>query len=147
MNCLMPFYKYISSSFFFLPSSPPISCFTSSWLCGLQGFGGGQGERRDTPHGNTLAVLWCGVFKPQFSFLPTNLCPDSTQVSYSARRDTNSGQKQKVNYLVHSCSVFIFIVVQGSYPSCPPRLFWLWHTFTHPFPHRHTTVHVFFLNY
>lgn len=43
--------------------------------------------------------------------------------------------RKKVKYLVHSCSVFIFIVVQGSSPSFPPCLFWSWHTSTHPSPH------------
>lgn len=108
------------------------------------GYGALEGakEKEGTPRTGTLAVLWCGVFKPQFSFLPTNLCPDSTRVSYSARRDTNSGQKQKVNYLVHPCSVFIFIVVQGSYPSCPPRLFT--RLPTHPHTDTHTHTHILF---
>lgn len=130
--------------FFFPPSSPlvilqPLGCV------GYRAFEGDM-EEEGTPCTETLEQC-CGGFKPWFSFLPADLCPDSVRVSYSARHDTNSGQKKKVNYLVHSCSVSIFIVLQGSSPSSLPRLFWLWLTSTHPSPrtpHTDTYMYMYF---
>lgn len=157
----MPFYKYISSSFFFFilvfyfyfVFSSPLVVLQHLGCVGYRAFEGDMEKEGGHPARKQLEQC-CGVLKSRFSFLPTILCPGSVRGSYSARHDTNSGQKKKkkkkkkVKYLVHSCSVFIVIVVQGSFPSFPPRLFRLRHTSTRPSPHtlpphRHTYIYVF----
>lgn len=61
-----------------------------------------------------------GVLAPHSS-----ACSHSAGVCYSARHDTNSGQKKKVKYFAHPCSVFIVTLVGKSHLLFPSPLFWL----------------------
>lgn len=72
--------------------------------------------------------------KPGFPSFPLTSAQTACE-SVTVQGMIQTQVRKKVKYLVHSCSVFIFIVVQGSSPSFPPCLFWSWHTSTHPSPH------------
>lgn len=72
--------------------------------------------------------------KPGFPSFPLTSAQTACE-SVTVQGMIQTQVRKKVKYLVHSCSVFLFIVVQGSSPSFPPCLFWSWHTSTHPSPH------------
>lgn len=104
-------------------------------------------RKKGRPTPNAPAAVWCfsdPVFLPSHEPLPRQ---HASLLQCKAWYKLRS--EKKVKYLVHSCSVFIFIVVQGSCPSFPPCLFWLWHTPTRPsphtLPHRHTRTQALFL--
>lgn len=151
MNCLMPFYKCIFSSFYFILLFLffPLVVLQHLGCVGRRAFEEDM-EKEGTPHTerSSSGVVFVRPSFPSFPRTSAQTACESVTVQGMIQTQVRK-KKKKVKYLVHSCSVFIFIVVQGSRPSFPPRLFWLWHTRTHPsphtLPHRHTHTHTLFL--
>lgn len=126
----MPFYKYISSSFFFFilvfyfyfVFSSPLVVLQHLGCVGYRAFEGDMEKEGGHPARKQLEQC-CGVLKSRFSFLPTILCPGSVRGSYSARHDTNSGQKKKKGKKkkVKKTLIYIYINIYRVLAECAAR--------------------------
>lgn len=142
----MPFYKCIFSSFYFILLFLffPLVVLQHLGCVGRRAFEEDM-EKEGTPHTerSSSGVVLVRPSFPSFPRTSAQTACESVTVQGMIQTQVRKKKKKKVKYLVHSCSVFIFIVVQGFAPPSLPACFGCGtHAPTHPHTRSHTDTHV-----